>query len=464
MEKFFKLEVLFAFFAMILGLLLIFFTPPLMSADEPAHLARAYSITEGKILLEKHKNEAGTQLPRAIKDFEYHFGDLFHNTNVRTNLLQIKSSQNIKLDKNDRIFIDCAGQAMFSPAAYLPQCLGIFAAKLFTDSVFWTLIVSKIFLLLFYVGAGYFAIRDLPVLKLSAFLVLLMPMSLSLGSSVSADGVLIALSVLYFSQILRFIYSKDGCIDKKQTVFLSVVALLLALTKQSFLICLFALFIPKEKFGDKYLQKISLILLPALIAGCAWGAVNYEIFTSKNGAVPQLQTAFILSHPFLYLYSLLKTFQVYFFVILYTLVGILGWLDVFLFPFVYWLYLIVIVMSSVFEQKQCENICKNSLWNICFLLFVLAGVIFISTVIYISWVPPYTTGAFSGLVGRYYIPLLLPVLFLCFCVSKSIKIFEVKNFPSRAGKITVSCITGIVFVLTWANVFFALYIRYYSVI
>ena len=36
--------------------------------------------------------------------------------------------------------------------------------------------------------------------------------------------------------------------------------------------------------------------------------------------------------------------------------------------------------------------------------------------------------------------------------------------PSRAGKITVSCITGIVFVLTWANVFFALYIRYYSVI
>ena len=135
-----------------------------------------------------------------------------------------------------------------------------------------------------------------------------------------------------------------------------------------------------------------------------------------------------------------------------------------MFPFVYWLYLIVIVMSSVFEQKQCENICKNSLWNICFLLFVLAGVIFISTVIYISWVPPYTTGAFSGLVGRYYIPLLLPVLFLCFCVSKSIKIFEVKNFPSRTGKITVSCITGIVFVLTWANVFFALYIRYYSVI
>lgn len=449
-----KPEKFFVIFALVVGLALMFYTPPMMSADETAHFARAVAILKGNVTAQKQDNMSGSVIPSSVKDFEYHFGDLFHNTRTRTNFEQIKDSAKIQFDENKVKFTDCSYQSMYSPVAYLPQMVGITLTKIFSDSVYWLLIGAKVCQLFFYVILGYLAIKSMPFLKQAALLVLLMPMSLSVGASVSADGVLISVFALYFSLILKYTFGEDKIIKNKQTLLLAVLAVILGLVKQSFLPVLFCLFIPKNKFENKYILRQLAIILPSFAFSVIWGLLCADVLVYKNGAVPALQALFILKHPFLYLHTLLETFKVYFFVIIFSLVGILGWMDVFLIPLTYWLYLFTLVLNIFVSDVFKYSAKFNLRYKLMLLLYILFNIIFTASMIYLSWVPPNYAGAFSGLCGRYFIPLLIPFMY-------SLSLFcNYKVKESLSDKISV--FNMIVLLLTWANVFFAVFIRYYA--
>ncbi len=201
-DKFLKPEIAFVFCALIFGLLLIVLTPPMQSADEQYHFSRAYSIAHGEIKAQKLGNLMGDYLPTAFRDFGNSYFRLYSDKNART------SFSEIKINSSEKFFCHQSYMALYSPAAYLPQSIGIAATGLSTGSVYLLLISAKLFLLLFYTSVGYFTLKSMPFLKWTAFLLLLMPMSLSMGASVSADGVLIAVCALYFAKILQYSYEK----------------------------------------------------------------------------------------------------------------------------------------------------------------------------------------------------------------------------------------------------------------
>lgn len=451
LRKFFeqkKPEKFFLFFSIFFGLILIFLTPPLLSADEPAHFSRAYSLSEGKIKSVVINNQAGNFEPLAFQIFEKIWYPMFYNTSAKTDFSQIKESKKIKIDKNKLYFANQCYQTLYSPVAYLPQTAGIFIAKYFTDSVYKILITAKIFLLFFYTLLGYYAIKSTPVYKWLFMLILLAPTALSMGCSVSADGVLIPASILYIAKILEYSFRKDKTISLKEVYFLAFLAITLALIKQSFLTTLLIFFIPKDKFKDKYPLKLAAILLPALLCTVVWSTISSGWFVPLNNSNPVLQVKFILTHPFTYILTVLKTIKLCTIMWIYGIIGILGWNNLFLFPVIYLLYFAALCINTVYKEIFYSVTLRQKLVLAC-VFFI--NFIFICTELYISWTPPHFTNFINIVQGRYLIPIIAPLFTAIGFIFVSVQKRPVK----------IDYFNFIVVIITYLNLFFSMFIVYY---
>lgn len=459
-EKKFKPEIIFVLCSLIFGLILIILTPPIQSADEQYHFSRAYSAAHGQILSKKLGDMMGNYVPAALKEFENNFTGLYTNKKAKTSFSAINETKTIKINANDKIFAHQSSMALYSPAAYLPQSAGILITGLFTSSVYWLLIGARLFLLAFYATIGYFTIKSLPFLKWLALLLLLTPMSLSMGASVSADGVLIAVAAFYFAKILQYSY-EESQLTQKRYFFLMFLAVFIALVKQSFLLTLFVFFIPKDKFRAIFeseklkspLLNMALLVLPAFLASLLWSKLILNVYVPIHGANPQLQTVLILKHPIIYLQSLAMTFKMYFRLIIFSAVGILGWLDIIFRPYVYWSYIGIlflnVILTPASEPKFSSTIFQKTLLIGLFLLNVFT----ISTIIYVTWVPPYSANIWGGLQGRYFIPVLLP--FFTFLFLLCCKYFK----PVKTALILQ--INLVLLVVTYFNAAALLFLRYF---
>ena len=402
----------------------------------------------------------GNYVPAALKEFENNFTGLYTNKKAKTSFSAINETKTIKINANDKIFAHQSSMALYSPAAYLPQSAGILIAGLFTSSVYWLLVGARLFLLAFYATIGYFTIKSLPFLKWLALLLLLTPMSLSMSASVSADGVLIAVAAFYFAKILQYSY-EESQLTQKRYFFLMFLAVFIALVKQSFLLTLFVFFIPKDKFRAIFeseklkspLLNMALLVLPAFLASLFWSKLILNVYVPIHGANPQLQTVLILKHPIIYLQSLAMTFKMYFRLIIFSAVGILGWLDIIFRPYVYWSYIGIlflnVILTPASEPKFNSTIFQKSLLIGLFLLNVFT----ISTIIYVTWVPPYSANIWGGLQGRYFIPVLLP--FFTFLFLHCCKYFK----PVKTALILP--INLVLLVVTYFNAAALLFLRYF---
>ncbi len=453
----YKTEYFFAAAALILGTILIFLTPPLQSPDEQWHFFRAYSVAQGDFVSKKLNNTAGNELPAELSDFSKIFPPRWSPNNV-SGFEAVKNAANIRINPQNQIFTDQRQQALYSPAAYLPQSFGIFIANQFTDSVYWLLVSGKAFLLLFYVFLGFISIKSMPFLKEITALTLLMPMTLSLGASVSADGVLIAISVLFFAKILQYSFSGTQ-ITKKQLFLMIFLAVLLALTKQSVLLSLFILFLPAKKlkiFKSEFLNSFSclLIIIPAFAAAILWSKLIMNLYVPLHGANPTLQLSFILHNPLIYLHSLYLSAAVDIQSLFFGFIGILGYLNLFLPSWVYYFYLAALILNFLYS-KTAQNAFKTEVYQRFILIFVvLLNFLVISTIIYLSWIKPCTSGIWDGLQSRYFIPLALPVYTFLF--------LHYQNSLKSPPKPFILALNAITLLVTYLSVIIMLIQKYYA--
>lgn len=420
-SKFVNPEKVFLFLALIFGLILVFFIPPFQSPDEPAHLCRAYGVSQFQFFPKKVNGKSGTILPKALTEFlvlssESESGDLFYAEPVKYSFQKTKEMTKIKVDKQRVHFTDYANMARLSPVSYLPQSTGMFFASLFTSSIYWIMIWGKLVTLLFYMVLGYYSIKSLPFLKWACAFILLSPMSLSLGASISADAVLISLSVLYISKILQ--YSFDNLkIDNRRLALLSVLALGLALTKQSFLMTLFIFFIPKKQFETSYLKSLFFIIAVPFFAITAWSAFAVTIMRPLNYSDCPGHLAYILNHPAEFTMLMLKSSPgLWNFILVEKMIGVLGWLNVYFHEVYYKLFTFMMVLNTVFSLNKIYK--KTSVFQkVVMGLGIVINYIFICVTMFCMWTPKNQYG-YIEIQGRYLIPFLLPFLVFCILLVK----------------------------------------------
>lgn len=437
-SKFLSPERAFIILGSIFGLLFLLVIPPFEVPDEPQHFYRAYQVSELGFfrIVELNKDEKppgnapskyGAMLPKslAVVVDGSEVATIRFQPDRKVQLSKLAALFHLPLDPRNREYLPVAP---YPPIAYVPQAIAIALGRIGGLPAVVLFYLGRIFALGAWIALTYLAIRITPILKWTFCLLALMPMTVSLGASISPDSLTFGVSFLLTALLLYWIFDqKKETIGKSDLGLLLLLLIVLTLCKAIYILLIFLfLLIPRKKFDSKGRFYLSFTL--ALASGVAiyflWEYVATAIVVPgptisllrhavDNPPFPnvsaQKQIAFILSNPGAFMDILLNTYSVLGGYLLNTFVGLLGWVDTWLPSWVPYAYVASLAVASLLESSGRKITMKARLLS--FAIFVAVG--FISLVyIYISW---NSVGMkyIAGFQGRYLIPV-APVFFLIF--------------------------------------------------
>lgn len=422
--KIFKEEKIYVYIALFFGLLFVFFTPPFQSPDEDSHFTRSYLISKGNFYPMTKNKKLGNNIPLEMNNYIQEKLKYIGNRNQKYSFSEMVNDQYNLMNYEKKIFKDYSTSNVI-PIAYVAPATGIFfskiVAKIFNMSSISTsymLYFGRLFSLIMSIFIVYNAIKITPVFKKTMVAVASIPMFIYLSSMITYDNLLNSLTLLAISIMLKLIYDKSvKSINWKYMLAISIIGVVLLNVKTIYsLIFLLIFFIPKEKFKNKKekITKFSIMIGIVLLFTILLKLPYLFLKTGATSSLAGKQLAFIFSNPFKYaniLYSNIvcqRNFQ------LTSLIGLFGLIDTYMpIPviFIYYLYLFLIGLSEgVVNKHKITNKMKIVI-IISFILIVTA----IYTIMYISWTPVILNGKIgtkdiSGVQGRYFIPIIFPLL------------------------------------------------------
>lgn len=417
MIKEISVEKFFLIVSLIFGFIYVFILPPFQSVDEAAHFYRGYEITINKLFAKDLKGQVGDYLPASLKTLTSKYTFLIKNIDNKITPKYIIDSSKIKLEKNKTEFLNFRNTALYSPICYLSQIPGMYIAKSLNLNPLAIFYLGRISNFLFFTLIIYFSIKIIPFYKTTTMLLALMPMTLSLGSALTSDVMVIGFNFLWVAILLRLLFKKEK-INNIQIASLILLALILALLKDYFMLIPLIFLLPKSKFQNlsKYLICILTVLFIATTGFLLWqNIIDGLSFDMNTHAQASKQFNFIISNPVSYLMVLLKTFIVKTPRIIITMIGVLGWQDTPLDFLTYMLYPVLIILSIISEKKLDFNFEKWQLYLISF--DIIISVCLIYTTLYLMW-SEVAAPLVYGLNGKYFTPLALPFLLLFYGQTK----------------------------------------------
>ena len=225
--------------------------------DETIHWYKVYEQAEGRILGEQGK----VVLPKGVigafvlenpKTKITNYSAIFENEDHTIN------NQYIEMESRT---------ATYSPITYLPQIIGIKIGSLFTNNAIILAYIARISNIASCMFLLYMAIKKIPYGKNVIFLLSMIPIAIEGFSTISADGMAIASSVLLIAYVLKLREEKETPITNKQLIILGILSAIVAISKTVYLPIVGIIFLlPKEKFQSRKKQ----FLLFTIFAIVAW--------------------------------------------------------------------------------------------------------------------------------------------------------------------------------------------------
>lgn len=438
-----KLEITFLVLILFFGANIAILKPTYHSFDEKDHFIKAYRLGsfdpgisgEKKILWpENIENFFSRTAPfNSIKEkesYEYEFSSVDYS-----NLKHYSSTADNYL-----------------PIAYLPAALGIFVGKLLNFPFLYVFYMGRIFSVFTYALMLYLVIKNSKYAKKTIFMLSLLPGTVYLASSYSADGILFASSLAVVSIFLNMMASKEK-INRKDFILFFLSILIMMSCKFTYIFLALLIFvIPSEKFGIQKKLKIFLLkTVPFLASLCVMAFNLYyasyivtpapieEVSTTLswtvNGVDEAAQLMFILHNLPQYILICFKFVTESFMLYFIHPIGAYGYI-----PDMPLYYAIVILMLVLFVTvvDNESSVLKINIKNKILLatVIILSWGLVIST-LYLSF---NAVGSVNirGVQGRYFAPLLLPFLLL----FKNTKIFN--NFNEEGFNQVISIGTAVV--------------------
>ncbi|WP_379135456.1 DUF2142 domain-containing protein [Paenibacillus sp. sgz500958] len=428
-----KLENTFLSLGLIFGLLFVFLIPPLQTADEDSHFKKSYMISSLHLFPEVNQDGIiGSYIPQSILDFESNHRFLMGNMDAKYTYKSLYFDTHLEVNKGAGVFAEYSTSGA-NPILFLPQSLGMFLLKITVDNpVFhWGDSISpanyiyagRMFNLLFYLIACYFAIRIIPFMKTTLFLIALMPMTFSLAASLSYDAIIISTILLFVAVLFRLCFDSGvPKVTKRDLYTFIVFSILLIQFKQVYYpLMLLVWLIPLSKFQDQK-EKIRwfFIILASGIASYVLWSIFMKLLlaggssTTVSHALDQVK--FILGSPMEYarilVHSLLEGAKFYFI----GFVGNLGWLDT-NFPYLFiFMYYFVLIASVLLDRVKPGIQVSMRNKGIIFLMGLLI-IVLIETALYVIWTSVDGIGGvgapvISGVQSRYFLPISLTLLII----------------------------------------------------
>ena len=417
-------EFIFAAMALAAGLVLVFVNGPFQTPDERAHFFRAYQISEGHFFAERIDKAVGGWLPATVRDCVSPFINISTHREIKVRRESLTSSFHTPLNEQEKVFVSFSNTARNVPLCYFPQAAGICVSRQAGLSPLQMMYAGRMMNLFCWIVFMCAAIRLTPVFKWVIVLVGIMPMNLYLAASLSADTMINACAVLFAGLLLNERFREKGFMTMGKRVGIGFLSIALSVMKLVYApLAALVFMIPERSFGSnrkRIAYTVSVIGL-SLLAIFLWGLEIRRIYIPLNESSMPLQLTGILAAPWRFLGVLVNSVQIQGSGYFYSFIGVLGWLDTWLPQWIYVTFFPVLAAAALFEPSgrslSLRLRGKAALLAVCLLSFFL---IVLSQ--YLTWTKP-GTALVEGVQGRYFIPLLIPVMLL---LINRIRLFKIE--------------------------------------
>jgi len=391
--------------ALLSGLAFAAVTPPFQVPDEPVHFYRAYTVSEGRLNLLPAPGAVGADLPSSLTIGDRPpLLDLRFHPERKIAPPAILAALHVPLAPETRepVFFPSSLQYTFVP--YLPQATGIAAGRLLGIPALALLYFARLANLLFGTLAIAAAVRRLPAYAWLAALAGLLPMSLALLASASADVTTLAAAFTLVSAAARLAWGRDEP-RRSDFVLLALASGVLCASKPPYLpLALLAFLIPPARFSRGrrgfLTAHLSLSLLMAVWAYAGARRIGSLHFDPALDAGRQIHDS--LTNPLRFFRVVAADYVLHAPRYLSQMVGKLGWLDVQL-PaalIVAWLALLGALLFLDAGPRLDVRPWQRGIA----VATTLAAMVLVSASQYAVWTP-YGADFIQGVQGRYFLPL-----------------------------------------------------------
>lgn len=445
-----KIEKGFLVIALSAGILFIICEPvfPNSSWDDQIHYNNIYKMgtTDTKYSV----------ITKNVSDLEL-VKDMFDTLDERNNFYD-------KVDKlNDKTTKYPIGPkySSFKKLNYIPISIIYLVSDILNLSYVVTFILGKLLYLLLYVTVIYFAIKIIPKHKHLVALIGLIPTSLFMASNYNYDNFIISFSLFFIAVFVKEMSNKTKLINKKLLI-ISLLGLIIGcFTKAVYApLLLILLLLPKTKFSSlKNYRIFRLGVISLTFILCATFVLPTisspsEISDVRGGDTSaKRQIKSIINSPISFTKSFSGNYFINFsdkFIGRKTLTNYSYYenTEVEDVSNNYYILIVILVFFTLVENIDKEYLNKkDKLFILAVIMLVMA---FIWGALYLSFTP---VGGeiIKGVQGRYFIPLLLPLLLL----------FKTDKINHKIDEITYSSILyyGMIFVL-FVSIFSKIVLNY----
>lgn len=400
-----KLHITFLVICILFGTYIAILKPFKFSWDESEHFIKSYYLSYGKFdLIEKPP----IKLPKNFIDFmENPVPQTFREKVAYTKQFSTK-------EYPIKEYVNSTAKN-YTSVTYLPSALGIWISRSLSIPFIYTMFFGRIFSLIAYAALCAFAIKNAKIGKRLIFIIALLPTTVLLGASYSADPLTTAYALLCTVQFINMLCAPDKSINYKKMGLLTILTTLLIAAKPTYApFALFLLAIPQAKFKDKKQSRNYKILAFIVSVIASIIIVLYtlrfkEIAWPVPGVNQREQVLFILRNPLIYFTRFIKA----------IIENSLFYMQSSSIDLAYsksldslWFIVIFIVTLSIIlvdYEEQYVNFKWVQKLTLFLVVFCSWGLVYTS--LYLSFTPVAEFRA-AGVQPRYITPLLLPLTLL----------------------------------------------------
>lgn len=406
-------EYLFAGLLGVFGLAFVFALPPIQTPDEPSHFHRAYQVSEGIFFTHPVGEWGGGEIPVSVLRVSEQFNFLVFHPERHTTAEPFEVLRSMPLNAEERRAVPFPGSAYYSCVPYVPQALGIAAARAVGCGPLGLLYAGRLANLALAVTLLFLAVRIIPVFKLVLGSVALIPIAVQQVSSLNADGSAIPVAFLFTAFVVRWAVGEERVMQRRDIAVLLGLAAWLTLCKFPYaLLVLLYLGVPAARLGSRkrYLALGAALFLVAFGIGAALTQLKDNtpdrLVPANRGASISQQTEFIQRHPLRYAKILAFTATQHAKIYL-DQCSMLGWLDTTVNPLTMHLFWIFLAILSLADRAW--PLAPN--WRLL-AAGVCAAVLCMCVIVTSCYVVgcPVRAGIVNGPQGRYFLPIALLLL------------------------------------------------------
>ena len=350
-----QLHLIYLIYAIPLVLLAAILTPPYQVPDEEHHFMRAEQVSRLELVahfihdqvsasaIKNTKKDSSTvlfpepggyEVDKGIPLSGSYFRQIYYHAEVKVDKLKMNEAKKIKWSTNTVLW-NFGNTAIYCPIPYIMPAIGIEIGKKLDWPVIKTLYLARILNGIFCITLCFWALRLSKRTNILMFIVLLLPMTVSLFGSASQDAILISCCFLLAGLIDNIQLQEPRKYLNWQLFAMGVLITIIGLSKLPYMV-----FILTFLFLDVTLRKKLLIIGLPLLMVLLWFFIDHKTL-SVIWAPPELhinaklQVLHIIQRPFRYLSLFFKMDFRAIFDNLRMFIGILGWEDLWFPQFYY---------------------------------------------------------------------------------------------------------------------------------